>query len=154
MKLLITSDIHGNYENLIKVVNKHKDIDYHLNAGDMGLGKTIIEKYHLVSVKGNTDFGSDMPYQRVLDFKGLKVLLTHGHKQFVKFGLDRLKLKAKLVNAKICIFGHTHQRFLEIDNGILFINPGALGEHNSYAIYENKQVTFYKVESRGSYASK
>ena len=75
----------------------------------------------------------------------IKILLTHGHYEHVKFGLERLKLKAKLNEADICIFGHTHERYMMVDQGILFINPGSLGDyHRSYAIYENEQVTFYQ----------
>ena len=147
MKLLITSDVHGDDEKLINIIKKHPDVDYHLNAGDMCLDPKIWEKYHIISVKGNNDFGSDLPYMRVLDFEGLHILLTHGHIEHVKFGMDRLKLKAKVNDVEIVIFGHTHERYLMSDEGILFINPGALGGyHRSYAIYENQQVTFYIAE--------
>lgn len=143
MKFLITSDVHGDLHTLEKIIKKHKDIDYHLNAGDMCMDQKYLERYHIVSVKGNNDFGSDLPYFRFLDLNGLKVLLTHGHLEHVKFGMDRIKLKAKMMEADICIFGHTHQRYMMVEAGILFINPGALGDyHRSYAIYENGQVTF------------
>ena len=145
MKLLITSDVHGNNLALEEVINQHKDVDYHINAGDMCLDPKIWENYHIIAVKGNNDFGSDLPYIRILDLDGIRILLTHGHIEHVKFGLDRLKLKAKVNDAQIVIFGHTHERYMMVDEDILFINPGALGDyHQSYAIYENKQVTFYK----------
>ncbi len=143
MKLLITSDVHGSTHTLLNVIKKHKDVDYHLNAGDMCLDMKRLERYHVISVKGNNDFGSELPYFRILDFDGLRILLTHGHLEHVKFGIERLKLKAKLHNASICIFGHTHQRYMMKADDILFINPGALGDyHQSYAIYENEQVVF------------
>ena len=143
MRLLITSDVHGDDEVLKNVINKHKDIDYHINAGDMCFDQKRLEKYHIISVKGNNDFGSDLPYMRLLDFEGIKILLAHGHLEHVKFGIERLKIKAKLHEAQICIYGHTHQRYMMVDEGILFINPGALGDyHRSYAIYDNNQVTF------------
>ncbi len=144
MRLLITSDVHGNDVALAEVIKEHKDVDYHINAGDMCLNPKIWKKYFIVSVKGNNDFGSDLPYMRVLNFEGTRILLTHGHIEHVKFGLDRLKLKAKANKAQIVIFGHTHKRYMMVDEGILFINPGSLGDyHQSYAIYENKQVKFY-----------
>lgn len=147
MKLLITSDIHGDLEALLKVIKKHQDVDYHLNAGDMCLDQKIWEKHHIVSVKGNNDFGSNLPYIRVLDFDGIRILLTHGHLEHVKFGMERIKLKAKVNDVQIVIFGHTHERYLMAEEGILFINPGALsGYHKSYAIYENNQVQFYSVD--------
>jgi uncharacterized protein len=144
MKLLITSDVHANEEALNEIVKKHQDITHHINAGDMCMSPKKYEKYHIITVKGNNDFGVDIPYFRLLDIEGKRILLTHGHYEHVKFGLDRLKLKAKMNEPNICIFGHTHERYMMVDEEILFINPGALGDHHrSYAIYENEQVTFY-----------
>lgn len=144
MKLLITSDVHGDDISLLDVINLHKDVDYHINAGDMCLDEKKLKRHHIVSVKGNNDFGSHLPYFRILDFEGIKILLTHGHLEHVKFGLDRLKHKAKVNQVEICIFGHTHERYMMVDDGILYINPGALGNyHHSYSIYENQQVTFF-----------
>ena len=145
MKWLITSDVHGDYHTLLEIVNQHKDAEIHINAGDNSLPKHLIEKFHMISVKGNNDFGVDLPYIRILEFDQKKILLTHGHHENVKFGMDRLKLKAKLHQVDMVIFGHTHQKYYEIDEGIMFINPGALGGgQKTYAIYQNQQITFYK----------
>jgi len=144
MKLLITSDIHQDLDALREVIEKHQDITHHLNAGDMCLDPKLYERYHIITVKGNNDYGVNLPLERILDIEDKKILLTHGHYEHVKFGLERLKLKAKLNGANICIFGHTHERYMMVDQGVLFINPGSLGDyHRSYAIYENEQVTFY-----------
>lgn len=143
MKLLITSDVHGRLDDLKQVILKHQDCNLHLNAGDMSLDPKYYESLNVITVKGNNDFGVDLPLERLIDIEGQKILLTHGHKESVKFGLSRLKLKAKLLGANIVIFGHTHQKHMEIDQGILFINPGALCDgHRTYAIYENQTVTF------------
>jgi putative phosphoesterase len=146
LKLLITSDIHGNIERLDGVAKKHKDVDYHINAGDLCLDSHIYERYHMITVKGNNDFFSKEPYERILDLKGLKILLTHGHKEHVKFGLDRLMIKAQYHEVDMVIFGHTHQKYLNQDSQITILNPGALGDyHKSYAIYDEGQVTFYEL---------
>ncbi len=143
MKLLITSDVHGRLEDLKDVIKKHVDCDLHLNAGDMSLDPKYYESLNMITVKGNNDFGVDLPLERIIEVEGYKILLTHGHKESVKFGLTRLKLKAKLLGVNLVIFGHTHQKYMEMDQGILFINPGALsGGHRTYAIYENQTVTF------------
>lgn len=144
MKLLITSDVHGGLEALIDIIKRHPDVDYHLNAGDMALDPKRYEQHHIISVKGNNDFGVDLPYERILNFEK-KILLTHGHLDHVKFGLEKLKLKAKLQQVELVIFGHTHERYLMVEENILFVNPGALGDyHQSYAIYDQGQVTFYQ----------
>jgi len=145
MKLLITSDVHSDLDALREVIEQHKDITHHINAGDMCLEPILYERYHIISVKGNNDFGYHLPLERLINIEGQKILLTHGHYERVKSNLERLKLKAKSLKVNICIFGHTHERYHQVEDGICFINPGALGDHHrSYAIYENEQVTFYQ----------
>ncbi len=145
MKLLITSDVHGDLEGLKDVIKKHPDITHHINAGDMCLDPKLYETYHIITVKGNNDFGVDLPYHRLLDIEDHMIFLSHGHLEMVKFGYERLVVKAKMYQAKLVIFGHTHQRYLEKIDDMMIINPGALGDYNrSYAIYENGQITFYK----------
>jgi len=143
MKILITSDVHGDLNSLIAVINKHKDINIHLNAGDMSLSKEYYDKYALVSVKGNNDFGIDLPYYRVLDIENIRILLTHGHHENVKLSLQKLKLLAKTHQVQLCIFGHTHQRYHLQEEGIIYVNPGALGGQHSYAIFDNNTITFH-----------
>lgn len=146
MKLLITSDIHGHEDRLEEVIKKHPDINYHLNAGDMVLNELVYQKHHIVTVKGNCDFFSNEPLLRVLDLDGLKILLTHGHKEGVKAGLDQLISKAQYHQVNMVIFGHTHQAYLKEDLQITILNPGALGDyHRSYAIYDQGQITFYQL---------
>ena len=145
MKLLITSDVHADLESLKAVIHQHLKITAHLNAGDMCLERRDYERYHIITVKGNNDFRVSNPYERVLEFGDLKVLLVHGHTERVKSGLDRLIAKAKLNQVGLCIFGHTHERFMELIDGIIFLNPGSLGDyHKSYAIYEDGQITFHQ----------
>ncbi|MCF7932130.1 MAG: YfcE family phosphodiesterase [Acholeplasmataceae bacterium] len=146
MRLLITSDIHGDRDALEAVIKKHPDIDTHLNAGDLCLEKQVLEQYHLIAVKGNNDFYLDLPLFRVLQFETLRVFLTHGHLEHVKMSLDRLRLKASIHQANLVIFGHTHKPYLTQENGIIFLNPGALGDHrHSYAVYDHGEVTFHNV---------
>ncbi len=146
MKWLITSDAHGALDRL-KMVNKnHSDADYHFDAGDICLPKHLYEPLHLVTVKGNNDFGSDEPYVRILDLKGIRVMLTHGHREHVKLTRESLLNIALAERVDIVIYGHTHQPYYQIDRGITMINPGALGDyHKSYAVYVDGQVTFYEL---------
>ncbi len=146
MKLLITSDAHGALDNLTAVKKKHKDIDYHLDAGDICLPKHLYEPLHMITVKGNNDFASDEPYKRILDFNGFRVLLTHGHKEHVKYSLESLRHEALAERVDMVIYGHTHRPYSETDQGILILNPGALGDYRkSYAIFADGQVTFYEL---------
>lgn len=145
MTLLLTSDVHGDYSRFKRLIEKYPDIDLHIDAGDLCLRNKTFH-HRLVTVKGNNDFGSNEPLMRLIEVGNLKVMVTHGHIEHVKFGFERLRLKAKAQEADICVFGHTHRRYLDRQENILFVNPGSLGgmEH-SYAIYEDGQVRFDRM---------
>lgn len=146
MTLLITSDVHGRSDLLKEVIEKHKDIELHINAGDMCLSSHIIDKYHVITVSGNNDYPKIHPNERVIEMDHIKIYVTHGHIEHVKLGIERLKQKAKHHHANLCIFGHTHKRYLNVDDHIIFINPGSLGDGSkSYAIYEDGKVTFHTL---------
>ncbi|HBY65383.1 MAG TPA: YfcE family phosphodiesterase, partial [Acholeplasmataceae bacterium] len=74
MKLLITSDVHQDLDALIEVIEKHKDITHHLNAGDMCIDPKFYERYHIITVKGNNDYGVNIPLERVFDIENKKIL--------------------------------------------------------------------------------
>lgn len=148
MKLLITGDIHGQHDVLEKVLKKEKDYDLHLNTGDLGLDIETIKQLDMIAVKGNTDYDLNLPTERLIEHQGLRILLTHGHLQNVKYGLNELILMAEEMQADICIFGHTHDAFYRQINDVTFINPGALSGHyaKTYAIYEEKKVSIIHVD--------
>ncbi len=146
MKLLITSDVHGHEERLKEVIDIHKDVDAHLNAGDMCLDQRVYEKYHLITVKGNNDFFTNEPFKRVINLFGIHILLTHGHMEHVKFSKREIKALGEHLEADLVVFGHTHQRYIEKIGDMVLINPGALGDfEKSYAIYEDGEITFYQL---------
>ena len=146
MKLLITSDVHGEVEKLEAVIKKNKDCEHILCAGDIGLTNVQIEDNNLIAVKGNCDYYSNLPLDRILDLGGKKILLTHGHVEQVKYGLEGLFQKAEHLGIDIVVFGHIHYPVLKTINNILFINPGALNDvKGNYAIYEDGVVTFCEL---------
>ena len=138
MKVLICSDSHTrlNYFQEVMELEKPELVifagDHSTDALDISL---IYEEIPFKIVRGNTDF-SDRKTEDELKFEinGKKVLLTHGHLQWVKSSLNELEIRAKEEEVDICIFGHTH-RELEIEkDGILYLNPGAL-QDRKYIIY-------------------
>ena len=141
MKVLICSDSHTRLDYFQKVMELEKPElvifagDHSTDALDISL---VYEKIPFKIVRGNTDF-SDRKTEDELKFEinGKKVLLTHGHLQWVKSSLNELEIRAKEEEVDICIFGHTH-RELEIEkDGILYLNPGAL-QDRKYIIYDGK----------------
>jgi len=148
MKLLITGDIHGRSDLLEKVIKKEEGFDLHLNTGDLGLDIKTVEKTKMVAVKGNNDYYHDLPTERLIEFDGLKILLTHGHLQSVKYGLQELIDLAESLKVDLCIFGHTHEAFYKTIHNITYINPGALSgfKDKSYAVFEKGKVSFIHVD--------
>lgn len=138
--ILITSDIHGDYDTLVKVKEKHKG-HFHINAGDIVISKNKYENLIDVIVKGNCDFDFGLEDIKIFEINNLKILLVHGHRQGVKKDLKRLVEVCRDQKVDWCIYGHTHIQNIEIIDGITFINPGSLkDESHPYVVVEDNKV--------------
>lgn len=128
MKILITSDTHSMYNKISDLILEREDIDLLIHAGDGVDDCKYINyetgiKYYVV--KGNNDYFSDQPYEKVIQLLGHKILLSHGHKENIDVSINQLFQKALDYDCDIVIFGHIH-RYVNIErNGILFLNPGS-----------------------------
>ncbi|MFZ7133671.1 MAG: metallophosphoesterase family protein [Eubacteriales bacterium] len=141
MKIAIFSDSHGNTMKMKDALFHNKDIDYVFHLGDYVRDalylKTITDK-PVKYVQGNCD-SINAPLEIIEEIAGKRFLATHGHKYSIKFGLDRLFYAAKEKDVHIVLYGHSHMPFCEEIEGILFINPGSIGDkrwqpNESYAI--------------------
>lgn len=131
MKILVVSDTHGAiFESIISSLKNEKNVDLLIHCGDkyndvpkLAEMLNLRDYYRVV---GNCDYeirnGEDM-LQLVIENKN--VLVTHGHLQHVKDGLDNLKNISQEKHADIVLYGHTHIAHNEIDNNILYFNPGS-----------------------------
>lgn len=146
MKLLITSDLHGDFDRTSKVFEIYDklgcdrililgDLLYHGPRNDLPSGydpKKVIEllnsrKKDILAVRGNCDTEVD---QMVLDFpiladyiylniNGLNIFATHGH----KFNLTSLP---PLRPGEMLLHGHTHLYAIEkFGDDNLYLNPGS-----------------------------
>ncbi len=62
------------------------------------------------------------------DVCGVKLFMTHGHRQWVKNGLDRLIAEAQAHGAQAALYGHTHQMDCRrLAGGMWLLNPGTCG---------------------------
>ena len=150
MKILIVSDTHGRDENLEKAVYREEPFDYLIHCGDVEGREIFIEA--LVDcpcciVSGNNDFFSDLPREEIIDLAGKKILVTHGHTYGVSGGTDGIVEAARAR-------GHTHYPEIEMQEGILVINPGSLtfprqrGRKFSYAVMEAEEGKNLQAEIR------
>ena len=164
MKLLIASDIHGDFESMKRVIEMFKeekcdklillgDILYHGPRNDLPCGyapKNVIdllnrEKEIILAARGNCDTEVD---QMVLDFPiladyaylaldGLRIFATHGHK-------FNTATPPSLSKGDILLHGHSHiPVFEDFGDGNVYINPGSTsipkgGFPKSCMIYESR----------------
>ncbi len=173
MKFLIFSDIHGSslYTDLIlDIYNKFEcdyiillgDILYHGPRNPLPLGhdpQSVVKKLNeyaskIICVAGNCESQVD---QMVLDFpclsdytiimdNGITIFATHGH----IYNPDKLP---KFEAIDLFLYGHTHLYEIRQHGHMTICNPGSIslpkeGRPNSYAIFDNGELTIYNLEGK------
>lgn len=140
MKIGVISDTHGHLDP--KVPDLFAGVEHILHAGDIGYASIILELEHIAPVTvvlGNNDLGLDFPEQAWVTLGGIKFFIQHIVPPMKPAPdlADRLwKNEARAV-----VFGHSHRRYHELHDGVLFLNPGYAGKpklnlHRSAAIIE------------------
>ena len=164
MKLLICSDIHGDFNSAKKIIDTfHEegcdkililgDILYHGPRNDLPGGyapKKVIEllnenKDKLLCVRGNCDTEVDqmvltfpvLADYAYLTFDGLRIFATHGH----NYNTEK---RPPLAKGDILLHGHTHvPRFDSFGEDNVYVNPGSVsipkgGNPKSFIIYNQR----------------
>lgn len=127
MKIGVISDTHGFLDP--KILKLFAGVEFILHAGDVGDPYIPFELGQIAPVRavlGNTDIGLTLALTEVVELAARKFLIHH----IVNPHAPSDKLRAKLAREKpnVVVFGHTHKRFCELVNGILFFNPGYSGK--------------------------
>lgn len=128
MKIGIVSDTHRMIKCIDKAIPYLKDCDLIIHAGDNYSDARYIyteTSVGVMAVVGNCDY-EDAEEELLFDFAGKKFFVCHGHRYDVKYGLNFLKTKAEREGADIVVFGHSHETFTDVIDGVLYINPGSL----------------------------
>lgn len=128
MQIGVISDTHRCISSIEQLGGKLKGLDVLIHLGDNVDDISIIEKYYkgkIINVKGNCDFSTNTPNDRLEEICGKKVFLTHGHRYGVKENLFNLRYKAIETEADIVLYGHTHIGKIDFEEGIWYINPGS-----------------------------
>ena len=94
--------------------------------GDFRAVAPLFQDAECLSVRGNNDFGFSVPQELAFTVNGARFYACHGHQWHVKYGLERLCYAAREREARVALFGHTHQSFLQYEYGIWLVNPGAV----------------------------
>ncbi len=129
MKILVFSDSHGRLGTMVDAMEKERPQRVFFLGDNYRDGELLAGCYPEVPmdmVKGNCDFCRG-PDELVVEVEGVKFLLTHGHKYYVKSGTWRLPEAAKKAGAGMVCFGHTHEALNQPEEGIWLFNPGTAG---------------------------
>ena len=155
MKYMVISDIHGEINNLNRVLDIYKyencskliilgdlfnyGIDY--NREDI-INRLNLMKKNIVAARGNCDNNIsgilfDIPYINKINLNNKKIFLTHGH-LYNKESLLKL-------DSDIILIGHSHISNIENINDKLIVNPGSISKsrrgENSFAIIDNEFIS-------------
>ena len=154
MRILVVSDTHRKHDNLDIAIEKvMPDRIYHLGDGEGGEDYIeAVAECPLEIVRGNCDFGSNLPAEVVMSLGRHVVMLTHGHYYNVNYGTQMLVEAAKEKGADVVFYGHTHVPAFEQKNGNYYVNPGSVsipkeGSRHSYMLWENGVFTWKDVET-------
>ncbi len=129
MKIAVFSDSHSDVMRIIGILKK-EPADLVLHLGDMVRDALRLQgafpEIPVLIVKGNNDFLSTAPSERVERVSGLTLFMTHGHRY--PFGYEAKELYRDAVgqSADIALFGHTHVPCLERRGPLLILNPGSI----------------------------
>ena len=155
MKLLVLSDSHGKSEMLSDIIREHRDAEYIIFLGDgerdleLALAENGIDPFDpharrkVLQVCGNCDLFSREPVTITEEIGGHRLMITHGFRENVKYGLSLLASDAASRNCDIALFGHTHRQHLSESGGVNLFNPGSvLGREYGVVTLENGECTF------------
>lgn len=139
-RVIVASDSHGSRDDLraaFEQAARHGRIDAAVFLGDGASDFDAIQPWLLqrgtecYAVKGNNDWSSQDPTEILFIIGGVRFFACHGHTRQVKYGLDRLWFAARERDARVALYGHTHRENVDLESGIVMINPGAVCEHSS-----------------------
>lgn len=156
MKLIIISDIHGGYENILnikKFIDEFNpdtiillgDIlyDYQNNVSSDELANILNHyKNKIIGVQGNCDSLTD---QIKLDFNIMNDYITFNIEDDIRIYCTHGHLNLNIPSNVIKISGHTHRSKLTIKE----INPGSItyprDGNKSFIAYDNRKFTLYDI---------
>ena len=149
MTFLILADTHGRIDRAVKIIQRlHEQIDGVWHLGDNYRDFELLEKRFrplyprlaFQAVPGNCDTDCPAPTRLTIPVEGHQVFLQHGDRYGVSGqSIGMLPSAAASFHANVVLFGHTHVPLIEVQNQVLYLNPGSLsrprgGNDPSYAL--------------------
>lgn len=130
MRIVVMSDSHGRADRIKQVIEQQPQAELFIFLGDGGRDfrsamRGVPKEDWCVC--GNCDFNSSDEYVIISYVKDVKFYCTHGHQWNVKADLDALVNEARKKEARVLLYGHTHEAYYEYRDGMHIMNPGSLG---------------------------
>lgn len=149
MKILVMSDSHGHVGCILDAVERElPDQVFFLgdSVRDVEELSLLDPSLPVCTVAGNCDGWSGGAEERECTVGGVRCYLTHGHLHHAKMGTWGLVGEGMRRKVGAVFFGHTHQSFLQQEDGLWLINPGTIGGVHNKATYavvwaENGSIT-------------
>lgn len=127
MKIGVISDTHGYLDP--RVEKLFAGVDHILHAGDIGYPTIVLELQFIApvtAVLGNTDSDIGFRLTETIELARRKFLVHHIVNPWA-LG-DHVQTRITKEQPAAVVFGHTHRKFAQLVNGILFLNPGYAGK--------------------------
>ncbi len=144
---VILSDSHGRRAALQKISPLFAENDFIVHLGDGAADMrdcrhAFPQKTFVLSGNCDLSFGEE---ELVLEEEGVRIFCCHGHRYGVKGNLSRLAMRAKELGCTVALYGHTHRADIREEEGVLCVNPGALGSYSDpsycYLVLHQGKVT-------------
>lgn len=130
MRILALSDSHRNKFNCAQAIKNQPNADIVVFLGDgeydFDYCRNLIKTPKIFAVRGNGDFYSSLPVSQIIEADKNLVYITHGYKESVKSGTQRLFETVQHYNCTLGLYGHTHVQKYEYIDGIHLYCPGSL----------------------------
>lgn len=138
-RILLLSDTHGFIDD--KILKYCSEADEVWHAGDIGsieVTQSIQKVSRLRAVHGNIDdkgIRAEFPLDQKFTIEGVKVWMTHIGGNPYRYD-QRLKIELTRTPPKLFICGHSHILKVQFDKKLqlLFMNPGAVGNHGFHKV--------------------
>ncbi|CAK7086703.1 YfcE family phosphodiesterase [Tissierella sp. P1] len=129
MRIAVVSDTHGNNKGIIEKLSEIEKPDILFHLGDYVTDGVAISKalgFETIIVRGNGDhLHTEYNEDELVEIKGKKIFLTHGHKYNVQNGIVNLYYKGLELGSDIVLFGHIHVPIIEKIENMIIMNPGS-----------------------------
>ena len=152
---MIFSDTHGDINRCLDIIEKADSVSAIFHAGDYTGDAEDLESIYpnipIYYVKGNNDYFSKAPSHMLVTIDGVKIFITHGHEQNVKYEYEFMTLRkaAEKYDPDLIIFGHTHIPYTDYKGKATLLNPGSIRYTGTYAEAEIENGKLKTKNHRG-----